>query len=585
MMTRDHLQKKIATLDRKDYGAFQSLIGSYAYERFTFIIEQIPKDPYAPPHTGIYRIQIPLADTVIENGMLDSKVAQIACRDYFARSFFSASQTIAGERRGTGYSGIITVDEPGRTILERSSVVLHNGMLEVRCFVGLPASGRNIKAKLALAMLLEELPEIVFRSLHKEHTDKNALLSHIHTAKDAEFLRGRLAEMGLVAFIADGALLPRKSGTSDHAMSAESVIPFTSPRSLRRVITLPHAGEISGMGIPRGVTLLTGGGYHGKSTLLHAVEMGVYNHVSGDGRERCVTLETAVKVRAYSGRHVVKTDISAFIRNLPFDKDTVAFSTENASGSTSQAASIVESMEMGATVLLMDEDTCAANFMVRDRHMQKLVSKSDEPITSYIDKVRQLYTQKKISTILVLGGVGDYFEVADTVVRMKNYLPVDATERAKRIIRESTSQRLNEDTEYPVSHKARIPLRESVNPAGEHGKRRLYATEVHTLHFGRDRIDLNDLEQLLELSQTKAVGYAMQYAKRYMDGEKTLKQVIDLVMADIDAEGLDILSERISGHFARFRPFELAFALNRMRSFNVAQEQHQHQGVHHAGSP
>ena len=571
MAAKEQLQKRVTALDGKDYGAFQSLVGSYDFGQFALIVEQIPKDPYAPPHTGIYRIQLPLDDTAIEEGMIDSKTAKTACRDFFARQFFSHSRDVSGQRRGTGHSGIITIDEPLQTILERSSVVLDEKNLEIRCFIGLPASGRNINAKLAVEMLFEELPEIVRLSLHRDHTDRNLLLSHIHTALDAEFLREKLPGMGLVAFIADGALLPRESGSSDRAMNIGSVIPFKSPESLKIEINLPYAGKRTGMGIPEGITLLAGGGYHGKSTLLQAIEMGVYNHIAGDGREQCVSLAESVKVRAYSGRHVVKTDISPFIRNLPFDKETVAFSTENASGSTSQAAAIIESIEMGAKVMLMDEDTCAANFMVRDQHMQKLVKKSDEPITSYIDKVRQLYVEKKISTILVLGGVGDYFEVADHVIQMIRYRPEDVTAEAKKIIRESPAKRANEDVQYPIEPKARIPVAESIDPVSEYGKQRIYTTEVDTLHFGRDRIDLSDLEQLIELSQTKAVGYAMLYAKKYMNGKRTLKQVIDLVMADLEENGLDILSKHISGHFARFRSFELAFALNRMRSFNVKQ--------------
>lgn len=571
MVTKDQLQKKITPLDGKDYGAYQSLIGSYDFDQFSLIIDQIPKDPYAPPHTGIYRIQFPLGDTAIKGDMIDSRIREIACRDFYARQFFYHSTKIAGKRRGPGYSGIITINEPGQTILERSSVVINENSLEIRCFAGLPASKRNIKAKLAVKMLLEELPEIASLSLHRDHTDSDHLLSHIHTAVDAEFLRGKLPDMGLVAFIADGAILPRESGISDRTMNKDSIIPFESPESLKTEIDLPYAGKITGMGIPEGITLLAGGGYHGKSTLLQAIEMGVYNHIDGDGRERSISLAETVKVRSYSGRHVVKTDISPFIRNLPFREDTSAFSTENASGSTSQAANIIEAMEVGAKVILMDEDTCATNFMIRDMYMQKLVKKSDEPITSYIDKVRQLYLEKKISTILALGGVGDYFEVADHVIQMIKYQPEDVSAQAKDIIHNYPTKRVKEDVEYPIQPKARIPLSESVDPMSEYRKWRLYTTEVKTLHFGRNKIDLTDLEQLIELSQTKAIGFSMLYARKYINGERNLKQVIDLVMADIEEYGLDILSEKISGHFAQFRSFELAFTLNRMRSFNVNQ--------------
>jgi len=571
MVTKDKLQKKITPLDGQDYGAYQSLIGTYDFEQFVLIIEQIPKDPYAPPHTGIYRVQFPLDTTVIEADMIDSRIGEIACRDFYARQFFCNSTKIAGKRRGPGYSGIITINEPGQAILERSSVVINENSLEIRCFVGLPASKRNIKAKLAIKMLFEELPEIVSLSLHRDHMNSDLLLSHIHTAIDAEFLRQKLPDMGLLAFIADGAILPRESGISDRTMDKDSVIPFKSPESLKIEIDLPYAGKTTGMGIPEGITLLAGGGYHGKSTLLQVIEMGVYNHIAGDGREQCVSLAETVKVRAYSGRHVVKTDISPFIRNLPFRKDTSAFTTENASGSTSQAANIIEAIEVGAKVILMDEDTCATNFMIRDMYMQKLVKKSDEPITSYIDKVRQLYLEKKISTILALGGVGDYFEVADLVIQMIKYHPQDVSSQAKDIIHNYPTKRIKEDVEYPIEPKVRIPVADSVDPMSEYNKWRLYTTEVNTLHFGRNKIDLTDLEQLIELSQTKAIGFSMLYARKYMDEKRTLKQVMDLVMADLEENGLDILSEKISGHFAQFRSFELAFTLNRMRSFNVNQ--------------
>jgi predicted ABC-class ATPase len=571
MLTKDQLQETLTPLDGKDYGALQCLIGRYDFEQFVLSIEQIPKDPFAPPHTGIYRVQFPLADTVIESDMINSRPAEIACRDFYARRFFYHSAKVAGERRGTGFSGIITVDEPGQAMLERSSVVIKKDVLEVRCFIGLPASKREIKAKLALKMLLEELPDIVSLSLHHDHTDAEQLQSHIHTALDAEFLRQKLPDLGLVAFIANGAILPRASGTSDKPMDNETVIPFQSPASLETEIALPYAGKISGMGIQQGITLLAGGGYHGKSTLLQAIEMGVYNHVAGDGREQCVSVSETVKIRSYSGRHVVNTDISPFIRNLPFQKDTRAFSTNNASGSTSQAANIIEAMELGTKVILMDEDTCATNFMIRDMYMQKLVKKSDEPITSYIDKIRQLYHDNKISTILALGGVGDYFEVADHVIQMIKYQPEDVTDKAKAIVKKYPVKRVKEDIEHPVHARARIPVAESIDPMSEYKKWRLYTTEVHSLQLGQNKIDLTDLEQLIELSQTKAIGYSMLYAKKYMDGTRTLKQVIDLVMADLRENGLDILSEKISGHFAQFRSFELAFALNRMRSFDVKQ--------------
>jgi len=563
------LKQKLTAIDGQDYGSYQSLLGSYDFDLFNLVIGQIPKDPYAPPHTGIYRIQLQRSDQRIVNLAINSKIQKIACADFLARYFYACCKKICKGIRGTGFSGLITIDEPGQAILERNSVIILDEMIEVRCFVGLPADGRNIKSKIAEEMLFRELPEIINQSLKNENIDYDDLDKHIKVTEDAEYLRLKLDELGLIAFIANGALLARESGTSDKPLSAKDAVVFNAPDNMLKEIDLPHAGTIKGMGISRGITLITGGGYHGKSTLLATLEAGIYNHIPGDGREQCVSSSNSAKIRAYSGRYVVKTDISPFIKNLPYKKDTILFSTENASGSTSQAANIIEAIEAGASTLLMDEDTCATNFMIRDSKMQQLVNKDDEPITTFIDKVEQIYNEKNISSVIVLGGIGDYFDVSDQVIQMKNYQPNDVTKPAKQIADKSPAKRNREEDTYPFSISERIPLAESVSSLNQYGKLSLYVKEVHRINFGKYIIDLTDLEQLKELSQTKALAFALDYAKTYMDGKHTLREVAEQVLKDIEIEGIDVLSEKISGHFAWFRGLELAFTLNRLRSFDV----------------
>ena len=569
MPPADHLRKTLAPIDGRDYGNYQRLLGRYDFDCFSLKVQQIPKDPYAPPHTGIYRIQVRRDDSRIIKLQTDSKSRRIAGADYLARRFFDTSRLICGTRRGTGFGGIITIDPPGQAILERSSVVITDDLIEVRCFVGLPAEGRSILADIAEQMLLNALPEIVHQTLLDRHADHPALHRHIAAAEDADWLRRELDTLGLVAFIADHSILPRQNGTSDKPMDAASAIPFLAPGNLAREIALPHAGTIKGMGVPRGITLVTGGGYHGKSTLLSALETGIYNHIPGDGRERCVSNARSVKVRAYSGRPVVNTDISAFIRNLPFQKDTTSFCTTNASGSTSQAATIMEAIESGAEVLFMDEDTCAANFIIRDNKMQQLVKKEDEPITPFIDRVRDLFEEKNISTVLVLGGVGDYFDVADHVIQVKNFQPLDVTEKAHAIADRFPAKRRVEGRSRPFHNRPRVPTPESLDPLNEYGKKRIIARDVHRLNYGKQTIDLTDLEQLMELSQTKAIGYAMEYAKIYMDEKTPLPEIVRRVIEDIEEKGLDVISRRISGHFAWFRGIELAFAFNRLRGLEM----------------
>lgn len=553
----------------KDYGAYQSLKGEYSYPDFKLIISQIPKDPYAPPHTGIYRILLSHGFLGISPKVFESKIAGIAYRDYLARSFSSAAESIARRGRGTGYSGVITLDTPSQAILERSAVVFTENGIEVRFFIGLPARGRKIDAGVAAAMLGEELPLIVetaFASL-----DAGTVKRHIETAEDSEFLRSQLGKKGLVAFIADGAVLPRRSGASDEPMTEDTVVPFYSPESLRVSIELPHTGTVTGMGVPEGITLIVGGGYHGKSTLLHVIETGIYNHIPGDGREQCAADPLTIKVRAYSGRPVMSVDISSFINNLPLEKDTRDFSSANASGSTSQAAAIVEALEVDARVLLMDEDTCAANFMMRDRKMQDLVKKKDEPITPFIDRVRWLYEEKGVSSILVFGGSGDYFEVADTVIQMTGYRPRDVTAKAKAIANEFPAKRNREQAE-PQYLRDRFVYTESIDPLNQYGKKSVYVKEPNRIHFGATDIDLTDVEQIMEISQTKTIAEAILFFRNFQVGPVSLKELIDRYSRLMESEGLDGLSTRISGYLAQVRGMEIAAALNRLRILRIVND-------------
>ena len=567
----ESLKGQLRGLDGADYGGYQALLGEYSYPDFRLTITQIPKDPYAPPHTGIYRLALTHGYLGTENDWTTGRTAQIAYRDYLARRFHATADRVAGTRRGTGYSGIITIAGPGQAILDRSSVVLVQDGVELRVFVGLPARGRSIDAALATQMLCEELPTIVaeaFASL-----DHQAVNTHIRAAEDAESLRGQLADQGLAAFIADGSLLPRESGTSDLPLDRGATVPFRSPESMRVELKAPHAGRISGMGIPAGVTLIVGGGFHGKSTLLRTIETGVYSHVPGDGRERCVSAPDAAKIRAYDGRPISAVDISLLIGTLPSGSDTSRFSTTNASGSTSQAATIAEALEMGATTLLMDEDTCASNLMSRGAKMRELVRQEDEPITTFVNRVRWLYDDLGVSSILVMGGSGDYFGMADTVIQMIGYEPHDVTERARAIAGED---RQDESDRVAVASLGASRRRQvhvaSIDPRNEHGKISVYATERERIRFGRTMIDLTDVEQIVELSQTKAIAQAILRSTSLTDdAHAPLTELVRRCREVIAEHGLDGLCKRISGDLAEFREIELAAALNRLRDIRIEQ--------------
>jgi len=550
MKRQDDLKRLLQRIDRRGYKAYKQIRGTYQFQKFTLVIDHsragFPPDTY------------------------HNKSREIALRDYLTRQFHRAIGNLSKrQRRGTGKSGLLQIDVPGQEILLRTSCLVSNKFVEVRFKMGLPAAGRTVLGKEAIEMFCDELPEIVTASLLFKSLDRKELYRHVEANEDQDILRKVLKTKNLVAFVADGSCLPRLSGVDDRPLDRRPVL-FKSPQSLRHTLRLPNRGSVSGMGIPHGVTLIAGGGYHGKSTLLDALQRSVYNHIPGDGRELCATIYNAVKIRAEDGRNIEKVDISPFISNLPHGKNTTAFSTPDASGSTSQAANIIEMLEVGAAALFIDEDTSATNFMIRDRRMQLLVAKEKEPITPLIDKIRLLYSQKGVSSVLVVGGSGDYLDVADTVIVMDEYIPEEVTSEAKRIVAEVRTERKREGGESFGSVRDRVVMAESVDAS--RGKRevkiKVYGTRE--IGFGRHTIDLTALEQLVSTSQARAVADALVYARnKYMDKTRCLREVVELVERDFSDKGLDVLSTWPLGHYALPRKLEIAAALNRLRSLRV----------------
>ena len=570
MRKKEDLKRIISKIEGRGYKAYKDLTGSYTFDSFDLIVDHVQSDPFASPSRFSALISYDRAG--FPEDTFRNKSREIGLRDFLAREFARKAKQVSKANRGTGKSGLIGIDAPGQEVLERTSVLIGKDNIEVRFVVGLPARGRSVLTKVAASMLLKEIPLIIGSSMFYSKLDDKKLYKHVETVEDADFLRGSLSGLGLISFIADSAVLPRASGIDSRPLGKGNIIPFESPASFKVSMDLPNRGPITGMGIKEGVTLIVGGGYHGKSTLLDAVKFGIYNHIPGDGREFVVTVMDAVMIRAEDGRRIEGVDISPFITNLPYGQDTKLFRTENGSGSTSQAANIMEALEMGSRAVLIDEDTSATNFMIRDHRMQELISKDLEPITPFIDKVRQLYLDHGVSTVLVIGGSGDYFDVADHVISMKEYLPEDCTGEAKAIAEKYRSEREREGGESFGEFSGRVPVRESFDPS--RGKRdvKISPKGLLSIVFGRHDIDLGAVEQLVDVSQTRAMGEAIHYAARYMNNERTLKDVIDLVISDLDKSGLDVLNKNKFGDYAVFRKYELASAINRLRTVKVVQK-------------
>lgn len=425
MQTANDLKTLLSRIDRRSYPAYKDTRGTYQFPGYVLSIDHVQGDPFASPSKVSIHVDGRQAGFPKELYRLPCQ--RIALQDELTRRFGKQASQASFQAKGSGHSGLISISRCGQEVLERTACRLNpnTGGLILRLEVGFPANGRTINARELEKIFFDLLPRCVENTLLYRNLNPAHLQAIADLAEDQQYIRDALPQMGLCAFVADGSILPRASGVS--SLSMEEAVPFRSPQELSVTLDLPHRGKLTGMGIRQGVTLIVGGGYHGKSTLLKALELGVYNHIAGDGREYVITDESAVKIRSEDGRSIRRTDISMFINDLPNGKNTAAFTTEDASGSTSQAANVVEAMKAGTSLLLIDEDTSATNFMVRDELMQRLIHRDMEPITPFIDRVRELYEAHGISTILVAGSSGAYFHVADTILQMDRYVPKDIT--------------------------------------------------------------------------------------------------------------------------------------------------------------
>ena len=580
MKSLSELQQILRRIDGKGYKAYKDIQGAYEGNGWILYIDHVQGDPFASPSKIRFRISHKL--TQLPPDLFHTPIRNTALCDYLARQVRFAIHKVGHGIHGSGKSGLIFIDAGGQEVLQRTAIVITSEWVEARMQVGLPATGRSVLGRQAETLLCRQIPHIATTGLVWKNLNAQEATQFVECVENQEHIRRQLDGLGLIAFVADEAVLPRKSGVSDEPMPRRQAVLFRSPESLRVTVEVPNAipgrgNHITGMGIPCGVTLIVGGGYHGKSTLLKALERGVYPHIPSDGREYVITHPAAVKIRAEDGRYIEKVDISPFITNLPFNRSTKAFSSDDASGSTSQAANIMEALEIGARVLLVDEDTSATNFMVRDARMQKLVAKAQEPITPFVDRIRELYEQLGVSTVLVMGGSGDYLDVADTVIQMNEYAPWDVTQAAKAVCASLPTYRAVETAE-PISRVTpRTPQPRSFDPSRGKKEVKIDAKSRELILFGREPIDLRYAEQLVDISQTRAIGYAIHLAaQRFMDGNTPLRGVLDALEAFFEQNGLDALDpfhrgEHHPGNFARPRRFEIAAAINRLRSMRMGQ--------------
>ena len=567
MKTFTELETLLMSINRKSYPAYKELKGNYIFPDFQLNIEHVQGDPFASPsRVSVYlkKVQADFPEAYYEN-----KHKRIALQDYLTRKFANAVNQYAFQAKGSGKSGLIRVSRCGQEVLERSALGITNGELLVRFEVGFPANGRTINALELKKIFFEYLPSIVRKTLYYKNCRKDELKAVIELAEDQQFIREELKKRDLVAFVANDSILPRESGVSKRPM--RKCIRFQSPETMEVEMDLPNHGMIRGMGISKGITLIVGGGYHGKSTLLKAIEQGIYNHIAGDGREYVITCEEAVKVRAEDGRSITHVNISPFINDLPNKKDTRDFSTEDASGSTSQAANVVEAVQAGSKLLLIDEDTCATNFMVRDQLMQKIVSGNKEPITPFTQQAREMYERLDVSVVMVAGSSGAYFYIADHIIQMDNYRVVDITKHVKNVIEK---EEISEDKESRISVtelmnpsiKPRILKSEAVEK--KHGQIKIKQFGNSGFSIGKTEVDLKYLEQLTDIEQTTTLGHCLKMLVVEMEKKpQNLDVLADNLWKKIQLKGFSALFEEkyLPVDLAQVRKIDIYMCVNRYR--------------------
>ncbi len=542
----DQLTATLKKIEKQNYRAYQQIKGQYDFTDFTLFIDHVQGDPYAS--ASRFRATRTWSLTGLEWLKDESPAFQRAARDFIARSFEQFAKQ----------ENTVSIALNGQTVLDSTAVLFTEEGIELRFRVNLPAEGRSVLGKKANNILTFHLPKFIRRATLERELDKEAMVKHCQVVEDQSALREQLEAHNLVAFVANGSVLPRIAGNCDLPM--KEAVEFTAPESLQVTLHAPNKGYVTGLGIPKGITLIVGGGFHGKSTLLNAIERSIYDHIPGDGREYIVTDQKAMKIRAEDGRCVHHLNLSNYINHLPMGKDTADFSTQDASGSTSQAAWLQESIEAGATSLLIDEDTSATNFMIRDERMQALVAKGDEPITPLVDRIGQLRDELDISTIIVMGGSGDYLDVANTVVQMHDYQAVDVTEKAKQVIAQHPTQRHNESEESLQTFRPRALNRVALMNILTDGKFRVSAKGKDSLRFGKEFTDLSALEQIESADEVNAIGWLwFQLAQLPGWCNNPAKEIEEMLSGEWHA------SLPKQGDLAKPRTLDVMAALNRMR--------------------
>jgi predicted ABC-class ATPase len=568
MLPWERLRDKLYTLEGKPYAAYKALEGEYRFDRFVLFLDYVQADPSGPPSP--MRVRVDHAEIRLGEDLWATRVKRIALEDYLARRWQEATRKVSRGGRSGGRPAGFVIEAGNQQVLERTACRIEEDFVEIRAGIVLPSEGRRAMPKDAQVLLLEDLAEIAGLALMADHPGRSleVLQRHLDVAEDAEALRAQLGPRSLVAFIADGAILPREPGTDRPQLSR--VVTFQSPPELRVTLETPHRGAVSGMGIPRGITLITGPAFSGKSSLLSALAACVYPHLPGDGREYCGTVSDGVYVMGEGGRRVEAVSLAPFITMLPGGEDVRRYRAEHAPELVSQVAAVTEALELGSPLLLIDEDSTAPPLLQRDALRAALMPGASEPVVPISDLARRLFAEHGVSTILVSGTASEY-AAADTIIGMDRFRVLDITQGAKQAAAGAPVSTVAPEGPFGGIGQ-RVPAAESV---GQFRGRRV-RSEVRgdrAIVIGREQVDMHGVTQLVESGQARAIGDAIVFAgeRGYVDGSRSLREIVSLIDAELSERGLEVLSP-FSGHpgdYARPRRHEIAAAFNRLRTLRI----------------
>lgn len=564
------IYQKLRSLTGKSYGLYKSLAQkTWKFGDFELDFLHVQGDPYAPPSRLKFRI--PLSALGFSPELANNAVKRLALADFLLRRL---AEEITAQSVGVDFP--ISIANPGQEILTRNSLWVGGpsenegvAIVEATLWVKLPGDHRMVDVPNACDILTSILPDTLSTSLYcfGDGVIESAK-RHIESLEVRTELLAALEMAGLVAFVPDGAILPRASGISELPLA--SAVSFKSPPEMR--VTLKACGrEITGMGIPKGITVIAGGAYHGKSTLLSALEKAVYPHIPGDGREWIVVDSTAVRICDEGGRSVRNTRIAPLVRELPSGISTENFSTLSASGSTSEASNLLEAIEFGTHTVLIDEDTSAVNFLIRDPRMQKLVGASREPLIPLIDRAREL-TSLGLNIVLVAGACGDYLNVADTVIVMNQYQPEWATHRAKEICASEPPHRLPEDHPPFIQGLSRSllayveDLLPHVRPTSPVERQVKVRVQGGRLQIGFVEAEIGPIPQFCDSAQRYGAGLiVLNLLQNAVD--KPSLECIEKICAQIANVGFRKIPQGMNRDVALPRPAEIAMTLLRLRNY------------------